>query len=53
MTTSNYPPDYEAIKHTIDDPVEEIEEVGEFDESDDFRDNQPEEDEIPLFDEDE
>ena len=54
----NYPPDYNDIKHTIDDPIEEIDEVAEFDDSDEFRDefNIPVglpdgEDEIPAFDE--
>mgnify|MGYP003535227944 CR=1 FL=1 len=32
MTSSNYPPDYDASKHLIDDPIEDLEPVDEYDE---------------------
>lgn len=58
---SNYPPDYEAIKHLIDDPVDDIllEELDEYDDSDfleDFVSTKAEDPilaEVPLFDGDE
>lgn len=49
----NYPPDYHSMKHIIDDFEDEVEEVAEFDDSDEYRENntvREEEDEIPLFD---
>lgn len=55
--TSNYPPDYEGMKHLIDDPIEDdidVDLVGDFDDSDEFRENNPHlfpdrNDDIPLI----
>lgn len=41
MQVSNYPPDYNDNKHLIDDPIEEIEELPEFDTSDEIEQIDP------------